>query len=418
LPSGIDGHRALAGDPAIDVLIRLPVSYQYHQRHAASFPRLCRRRGHRPLRRHCVGAGAKSPFLSVLREARQYSLVENRYMIPYYNADSALTLSCLLYTMRVTLQRRLLVLLLSSLILSACARRVPSVPTDGPVLSTARGAQLQGTVVALSTRRVLAFDAFVEAVAQAQVVAVGEEHYHPDIQAFELRLLQALAQRRPQCLALAMEFLERDMQPAVDAYLAGTSDAATFQERIKATPLFIQYYFPLVQYAQQAHIPVLAMNTPRTLARRVSKEGLQAVVQNVPDAERAHLPATFSAITPQYRAYFLKAVAASHPLPEAQIERFVEAAQVKDDTMATSLAVFLERAPDCTVLAIAGRFHFEYGLAIPALLQQRRPHVTMQRVTTMTVAADETIPLSALAREHLADYVWFAPPRPETRTQN
>ena len=328
-------------------------------------------------------------------------------MIPYHSADPALTL-----------QRRTLVLCLSLLLLSACARRAPSPPTDGLILSTARGAQLQGTLVELSTRRVLAFDAFVEAVAQAQVVAVGEEHYHPDIQAFELRLLQALAQHRPQCLALAMEFLERDMQPAIEAYLAGASDAATFQELIKATPLFIQYYFPLVQYAQQTHIPILALNTPRTLARRVSKEGLQAVVQSVPDAERAHLPATFSAITPPYRAYFLKAVATSHPLPEAQIERFVEAAQVKDDTMAASLAAFLERAPDCTVLAIAGRFHFDHGLAIPALLQQRRPHVTMQRVTTMAVAADETIPLLELAKEQLADYVWFAPPRPETRAEH
>ncbi len=86
--------------------------------------------------------------------------------------------------------------------------------------------------------------------------------------------------------------------------------------------------------------------------------------------------------------------------------------------MAASLAAFLERVPDCTVLAIAGRFHFDYSLAIPALLQQRRPHVTVQRVTTMTVAVDETIALSELAREHLADYVWFAPPRPETRAEN
>jgi len=285
------------------------------------------------------------------------------------------------------------------------------------VVSTARGAQLQGTVVELSTQRVLAFDAFIEAVAQAQVVAVGEEHYHAAIQAFELRVLQALAQRHPQRLVLAMEFLERDMQPAVDAYLAGASDAVTFQEHIKATPEFIQYYFPLVHYAQQAHIPVLAMNTPRALARRVSKEGLQAVVQSVSDAERSHLPATFTAITQPYRAYFLKAVATSHPLVEAQVEHFVEAAHVKDDTMAASLAALLKRVPDCTVLTIAGRFHFDYGLAIPALLQQRQPHVTIQRVTTMTVAADETIPLLELAREHLADYVWFAPPRPETRAE-
>lgn len=316
--------------------------------------------------------------------------------------------------------RRLLVLLLFILLLSACARRAPSPPVDDQVLSTARGAQLQGTLVALSTRRVLAFDAFVEAVAQAQVVALGEEHYHPDIQAFELRVLQALAQRRPQRLALAMEFLERDMQPAIDAYLTGASDATTFQERMKAPSdqAFMQYYFPLLHYARQAHIPVLAMNTPRALARRVRREGFQAVVQSLPDAERAHLPATLAAITAPYRTYFLQAVATSHPLQEEQIAHFVAAAHVKDDTMAESLAVFLERAPDWTVLAIAGRFHFDYGLAIPALLQQRQPHVTIQRVTTIAVAADETVDLLELAREHLADYVWFAPPHPETRAEN
>lgn len=320
--------------------------------------------------------------------------------------------------MPATLRRRLLVLLLLTLMLSTCARRAPSPPADDQVLSTARGAQLQGTLVALSTRRVLAFDAFVEAVAQAQVVALGEEHYHPDIQAFELRVLQALAQRRPQRLALAMEFLERDMQPALDAYLVGTSDTATLQQRMKATPAFIQHYFPLVQYARQANIPVLAMNTPRALARRVRREGFQAVVQSIPDAERAHLPATLAAITAPYRTYFLQAVATSHPLQEEQIEHFIAAAHVKDDTMAESLAVFLERAPDWTVLAIAGRFHFDYGLAIPALLQQRQPRATIQRVSTRAVAADETVDLLELAREHLADYVWFAPPHSEIRAEH
>lgn len=320
--------------------------------------------------------------------------------------------------MSATLQRRLLALLFLTLILSACARRAPAPPAADLAWSTARGAQLHGTLVALSTRRVLALDAFVEAVAQTQVVALGEEHYHPDIQAFELRVLQALAQRRPQRVALAMEFLERDMQPAVDAYLAGASDAATLQERIQATPAFMQYYFPLLHYARQARIPVLAMNTPRALARRVRREGLQAVVQSIPDVERAHLPATPAAITEPYRIYFLKAVATAHPLAKAQVEHFVAAAHVKDDTMAESLTMFLERAPDWTVLAIAGRFHFDYGLAIPALLQQGRPHVTIQRVTTMTIAADESVDLLELAREHLADCVWFAPPRPETKAED
>jgi len=162
----------------------------------------------------------------------------------------------------------------------------------------------------------------------------------------------------------------------------------------------------------------LALNVPRSLARRVTKEGLQAVTESLLPPERAYMAATFLPITPQYRTYFLQAVAAAHPLSEEQRDRFVEAAHLKDDTMAESLAVFLERAADMTVLAIAGRFHFDYGLAIPALLRQRRPHVTMQRVTTMAIAADDIIDLRDLAREALADYVWFAPPHPETKAEN
>src|SRR5712691_7373028 len=157
-------------------------------------------------------------------------------------------------TMTAALWRRLLVLILASLGLAACTRRTPAPSGDGLALSIARGDQLQGTLIELATQRPLAFEAFVQAVAQAQVVAVGEEHYHPDIQAFELRLLQALVQHRPRHVALAMEFLERDMQPAVDAYLSGSSDAATLHTQIKATPTFIQYYFPCIQYARQAGV--------------------------------------------------------------------------------------------------------------------------------------------------------------------
>jgi uncharacterized iron-regulated protein len=312
----------------------------------------------------------------------------------------------------------MLLLYMLMLILSACALRTASPPPDTVVVTTARGTQLQGTVVELATQSTLSFEAFVKAVAQAQVVAVGEEHYHPDIQAFELRLLQALVQHRPQRVALAMEFLERDMQSAVDAYLSGNSDAATLQTQIKATPAFIEYYFPLIQYARQAGVPLLALNVPRSLARRVTQEGLQPVAESLPPTARTYLAATFLPITPQYRTYFLQAVASAHPLSEEQRDRFVEAAHLKDDTMAESLAAFLERAADMTVLAIAGRFHFDYGLAIPALLQQRRPRVTMQRVTTITVAADDNIDLRDLAREALADYAWFALPRPETKAEN
>jgi uncharacterized iron-regulated protein len=123
-------------------------------------------------------------------------------------------------------------------------------------------------------------------------------------------------------------------------------------------------------------------------------------------------------VSPSYRAYFLNAVAASHEVTGEQAKRFVASAYLKDETMADSLARFLDTHQDYTVLTIAGRFHFDYGKAIPALLCQRRPQVVMRRITTMAVEADSTIDVERLAREEIADYLWFVPPPPEEHDQD
>jgi uncharacterized iron-regulated protein len=328
-------------------------------------------------------------------------------MIPYHNRHTT-----------QHRQRTHLGLCLIVLLLPACA--VPSVPpaARSPGLPPVSGRHLQGTLVDVHTRQGITFEALVQAVTQADVVAVGEEHYHPDIQAFALRLFQALAQRRPQRLALAMEFLERDGQAAVDAYLTGTIDRGIFQERLGVSAAFMRYYFPLVQHARQSGLPVLAMNIPRRIARQVVREGLEKTLQHLDSSDRSYLPATLSAVSPLYRAYFLDAVAASHEVAGEQAERFVEAAHLKDETMADSLARFLDKHQGYTVLATAGRFHFDYGKAIPALLRQRRRQVVMRRITAMAIATDSTIDLARLAREEIADYLWFVPPPPKEHDQD
>jgi hypothetical protein len=63
-------------------------------------------------------------------------------------------------------------------------------------------------------------------------------------------------------------------------------------------------------------------------------------------------------------------------------------------------------------LAIAGRFHMDHGIAIPDLLQQQRPQVNMQRITTMTVPRRQAIDLQQLQAENIADYIRFFPPAP------
>jgi uncharacterized iron-regulated protein len=296
------------------------------------------------------------------------------------------------------------------LILAGCAVRPPAPAASGVLPPSVPGKHLQRTLVDVHARRAISFDTLVDMVAETDVVAIGEEHHQPDIQAFALRLLEALAQRRPDHLALAMEFLERDQQVIVDAYLTGAIDRPTLQSRLGVSQAFMRDYFPLLYYARRQGLPVIAMNTPRRIARQVAREGLQNTLQQLSRSDREYLPGVFSAIAPLYRTYFLEAVAPHHTLQGEAAEYFVQASHLKDDTMAEALAHFLEVHPGVTILALAGRFHFDYGKAIPDLLQQRRQHIVMRRITAMTVANDSVIDLQQLARDTIADYLWFSPP--------
>ncbi len=268
----------------------------------------------------------------------------------------------------------------------------------------------------LQTRESVTFNQLVQALTEAQVVAVGEEHYHPAIQAFELKLLKALAQQKSPHLALAMEFLERDTQAAVNAYLAQDIDQDTFHTRIKASKSFKRLYSPLVQHARQIGIPTLAMNLPRRIARRVAKEGLDVTLQDLNATDRDYMPDVLPDIPERYRDFFLERVSAHHPVEGETAERFTAASFIKDVTMSTALATFLDDHPQHTVLAIAGRFHVDYGIAIPALLRQRHPHVRVVQLTAMTVADDSTVDLERLQADAIADYVYFFAPEPRDLT--
>jgi len=307
----------------------------------------------------------------------------------------------------------LCVLCVLILCFSACALLSPNSSGRTVLPVTVPGHRVYSTGVEVQSRRIMPFEALADILVQADVVALGEEHYHPDIQAFALRLLQALTQRQPQRLALAMEFLERDQQSAVDEYVHERIEATAFQTRLGASAAFMRSYFPLIDYARQQRLPVLAMNVPRRIARQVAREGLSATLQHLSPPERAYLPATLAPVAPTYRTYFLGAVASHHTMQGELAERFVEASHLKDDTMAEVLAQFLDQHRGFTVLALAGRFHVDYGTAIPALLQQRRPHLRVVRMTTIAVDANSLIDFQQFAREALADYLWFTPPAPQ-----
>ena len=98
---------------------------------------------------------------------------------------------------------------------------------------------------------------------------------------------------------------------------------------------------------------------------------------------------------------------------QANMQRMFAAQCLKDDTMAESIVLYLDRkgrdAPQ--VVHLCGRFHSDYGLGTVSRLLRRRPE--------LEVAIVSTVPTERVGREldraelELADFLWVVPARGE-----
>ena len=108
------------------------------------------------------------------------------------------------------------------------------------------------------------------------VVLLGEVHDNAAQHALRLEAFKSLLDggARP---ALAMEQLDRDKQPALDALLAGPSPGADAVIAAAGGPSWNwAFYRPFIALALQHRLPIVAANVPRAEARRVMQEGLAA----------------------------------------------------------------------------------------------------------------------------------------------
>ena len=120
------------------------------------------------------------------------------------------------------------------------------------------------------------FEAMLADLARADAVFVGEQHDDPNTHRLELAIVEGLT-RRGVPVIVAMEMFERDVQPTLDQYAAGTMTEEQFLKDSRPWPRYATDYRPIVEYAKAHKLPVVASNVPRRVAAEVGKAGLPAV---------------------------------------------------------------------------------------------------------------------------------------------
>jgi uncharacterized iron-regulated protein len=249
------------------------------------------------------------------------------------------------------------------------------------------------------------------ALGAADVVVLGEMHRSPAVHELHHELLRALHARRGN-LVIAMEMFDRDVQTVLLQYLAGMVHEDVFLQAARPWPRYRTDYRPVVEFAKQNGILVLAANAPKELVRRVAMQGIDSV------AGERHIARETSAPEDEYWDAFVETMqddGAHVTAHGGSLQTFYQAQCLRDDTMAETVVDHLQarRAvgdrPLCVL--ICGRGHSDFGRGTVARIKSRMPGLDVRVLSTELV--DDLGESTYSVPRAVGDYVVVAEGEPE-----
>ena len=246
----------------------------------------------------------------------------------------------------------------------------------------------------------------LQQLVKAKVVYLGETHDSAEDHQAQLAILREM-QRQNRKIAIAMEMFQRPFQSAIDNYLAGK---LTEEQLVEQTEYDRRWrfpwesYAPILRFAKENQLPVLALNTPSEVTRKVARQGLESLTAE----EKKHIPPISEIRTDnaEYRQLLLEVFQQHQKAGQGNstaFERFLQAQVLWDETMAEKIAEFVKANPDYQVVVLAGKGHIIYGYGIPSRVE-RRLGVGNVKVRSVLFNSSENLPLSA--DRPIADFVW------------
>jgi uncharacterized iron-regulated protein len=208
-------------------------------------------------------------------------------------------------------------------------------------------------------------------LANKRVVYVGETHTRYDHHLVQLEIIRRLHALHPD-LAIGMEFFQQPFQQHLDDYINGDLDE---REMLRRTEYYDRWrydyrlYAPVLRYAREQGIPLVALNLATELTQKVSRTGLDSLSE----AERAQLPNDIDRSDKAY-AQRLEDVFKQHPEGQApNFEQFLTAQLLWDEGMAQRIVDYLTAHPATYMVVLAGSGHLAYGSGIPNRVARRMP---------------------------------------------
>jgi len=242
----------------------------------------------------------------------------------------------------------------------------------------------------------------LKTVIKADVVFFGELHDNPVAHWLELEITKDLYNNKGKDLILAAEMFETDNQLLIDEYFAGTIKESSFESEVRLWKNYGTDYKPLINFARENGLKLIASNIPRRYASVVASGGFEALQNLTSEALKyiAPLPIEYDSELACYKDMLsMEGVPAGHAnenLPKAQA--------IKDATMANSIAKFWQK--DQMIIHFNGSYHSDRHMGIIWYLNNYVPSIKIATITT--VLQDDIDSLEKENRD-MADFVIVIP---------
>ena len=208
----------------------------------------------------------------------------------------------------------------------------------------------------------------------------GEEHNDSAGHYLENKIFRALHAQYGDRIVLSMEMFETDGQLVLDEYLAGTIDEARFSRDLR---LWSNYkdYRPMIEYAKQNKIPVVAANPPRRYVSLVTRRGMRSLDSLSKAAKKFLPPLPYDTLTGRYREKFMDIMKGT---PGSSSSNIYYSQNLWDAGMGYSVYKFLKENKRKKVFHCVGGFHTEEKLGTAAQLQMRNKKLKILNIASFS----------------------------------
>lgn len=225
-----------------------------------------------------------------------------------------------------------------------------------------------------------------DACAEADVVFFGEQHDDSLGHVLQDTLFQLLHEKRDGRIALSLEMFETDVQPVLNEYLAGFIPESRLKSDARPWGNYDKHYRPMVEFAKEKGLSVIAANPPRRYVSLVGQRGM-AVLDSLPKTALSFLPPLpYDTLSGRYHEKFWETMG-SHG---ARMSHTVYHSQsLWDAGMSYSIARYWRKHKKELIYHLCGRFHSDEWLGTVAQLRQRKPKLNILTISCFPADSED-----------------------------